>query len=169
MAIGLLLCPALTGCGWLGFGPTAEVRALREKFVVDQEPAGAVAIAEARQATDRTRPVVIAGRIGVPDQEPWLKGQAGFVVRDASDEEASGHGGHDHDPETCPFCKRRAAQPDAIAVVRFLDEQGRPIPRDARELFDLALHQRVVVSGAAELDENEMLVITARSFYVDRR
>lgn len=158
-------CVALLCCAGCGDGATPEVRSLRTRFLTAAAPTDPRPLPEVRQQLEGSPHVVIAGRIGVPDQEPWVAGKAAFTVRDAADEKPGGHGGKNHDPATCPFCKRKASQPDAMAVVQFLDSDGQVISIDARELFDLSENQRVVVSGEAQLD-HETLVVTADKLYV---
>lgn len=162
LAVACVALAALSGCS---DGASPEVRALRSKFLTKSEPTQPAAFSEVRQELDPTKPVVIVGRIGVPDQEPWVTGRAAFTVRDATDEKPGGHGGKNHDPATCPFCKRKASQPEAMAIVQFLDERGEVLGIDARELFDLAENQRVVVQGRASLAD-ETLVVSAETLYI---
>jgi hypothetical protein len=150
-------------------GATADpkVAATRERVLMREEPSGAVTFVDARsQVADRPE-VTLVGRIGVPDQEPFVQGKAAFVIRDAAGEVE--HGGPDHDPANCPFCKRKASQPEAMAVVQFLDDKGEVLPIDARELFDLSENARVVVQGKAQIVEPGALVVSAERLFVTRK
>lgn len=146
-------------------GVSPEVRAWRTAYLVRSQPTGAKPFAEIRRDLAGPRQVVVVGRIGVPEQEPWVAGKAAFTIRDVADEKQGGHGGRNHDPATCPFCKRKASQPDAMAVVQFLDDRGEVISIDARELFPISENQRVVVQGTATLDD-ETLIVSATQLFV---
>jgi hypothetical protein len=55
-----------------------------------------------------------------------------------------------------------------MARVEFCGEYGRPLPVDARELFDLREMQLVQVEGTARMDDDDWLVISARRIHVVR-
>lgn len=155
----------IPGCAENGASSPA-VSAARTKYLLGAEPAAATTFVEARQQADGASEVVVTGRIGVPDQEPWTAGKAAFVIRDAAEEGAESHGGETHDPANCPFCKRKASQPEAQAIVQFVDEQGNVLPIDARELFGLAVNQKVTVRGKAKMVDAETLVVSADGLFV---
>lgn len=155
-----------SGCGNPWSSANTQLRATRSKFLAATEPIGGAPLTEIRTALDSNQPVVAIGRIGVPDQESWIAGKAAFAIRDAAGEKPGDHGGNGHDSANCPFCKRKASQPDTTALVQFLDEQGEIIRIDARELFELADNQRVVVEGKAAIAGPDVLVITAEKLYV---
>lgn len=105
--------------------------------------------------------VVVVGRIFAGDMQPFEAGKAAFVLTELPEE---GHGAG-HDPDTCPFCKRRAAkQPSAI--VRFLDESGQPIPLDARKLLGLNPKDVVVIRGTATPGQMNTILIDASELSV---
>jgi hypothetical protein len=161
MAAGLLLATCvLSGCG----SSEAELSAARAQFLLAEEPADPVGLMELRESS-ASGDVVVVGRIGGVS-EPWTKGQALFVISDPS---ADGCDGHDHVcSEGCPFCSRKQAENESIAVVQFVDPQGRVLPLDARELFGLELEQTVVVRGKAHVDELGSLVLSADGLYIRR-
>jgi len=163
----LMLGMCAVGCRPSGAAVDPKVAAMRQRLLVGEEPAGAVTFADARTQVEQSPEVTLIGRIGVPDQEAFVEGKAAFVIRDAVGEVE--HGGPDHDPANCPFCKRKASQPEAMAVVQFLDEKGEVLPIDARELFDLAENARVVVQGKAQIVEPGALVVSAERLFVTRK
>lgn len=144
-----------------------QLEAARAKYLATSEPAGGQPFSEARSGLDAPREVVLVGRVGVPDQDPWVPGKAAFTIRDAADEETSGHGGEGHLAD-CPFCRRRASQPESMAIVQFVDPSGELVAIDARELFELAENQRVVVQGTAQLIDTGALLVSAHKLYVTR-
>ncbi|MBX3411330.1 MAG: hypothetical protein KF708_01340 [Pirellulales bacterium] len=152
----------LTGCG---SGVDSAVLAKRTQYLRTEEPAGATSFADARQTLDEKPSVVLVGRISAGDQEPFVQGQAAFTLTDAFGDAAHGGDGG-HDPANCPFCKRRASQPESKAIVQFLDEQGKVVPIDARELFDLKPNQVVVIEGEATVDPLNVMFVAAKAMHV---
>jgi len=104
-------------------------------------------------------PVTLSGRIWAGDLEPWNEGEASFVLAELP---ADGHG-VGHDADNCPFCKRKAAKMPTL-IVKFIDEESKTIPIDARRLFGVAKGQHVVVHGtpvASELAEFNTIILLA--------
>jgi hypothetical protein len=111
--------------------------------------------------------VTITGAIQAGRFEPWQPNQAAFVITDLDlARPASDHGGADHDPSTCPFCKRRQQDPLlSTAWVQCLDADGKVVALDARKLFGLQENQVVVVQGTAHIDAANRLVINAEQLF----
>ena len=120
------------------------------------EPAADPAIAPAGS-------VWVIGRIFAGDFEPWEPGSAAFLI---SELPAEGHG-EGHDADNCPFCKRKAAKAPK-GMVRFLDEQGQPLPIDARKLFGVEKNSVVLVQGDVSVGELNTLVIDAAKMHILR-
>jgi len=101
---------------------------------------------------------------------PFVKNQAILFLSDpqaiAENEEA----GHVHAPgEECAFCAAHAEENSSmIAMVRFVDEEGKVVPIDSRQLFDVKLLDTVVISGKARVVEGGMLVVDAIGLYIRR-
>jgi len=77
---------------------------------------------------------------------------------------AHSHPGHNH--EDCAFCARGKSQTDSLAVVEFLDEQGKRLPIDARELLGVKRDQEVVVRGRGKINDLGYLIIAAEGIYI---
>jgi hypothetical protein len=107
--------------------------------------------------------VWVIGRIFAGDFEPWEPGSAAFLI---SELPAEGHG-EGHDADNCPFCKRKAAKAPK-GMVRFLDEQGQPLPIDARKLFGVEKNSVVLVQGDVSVGELNTLVIDAAKMHILR-
>lgn len=149
-------------------GGAQEVLAVQKQLVAAKKQADA----------PKSREVVVTGRIGgMPNvwpethpDFPWYKGQASFFMVDnkiaaqfAAHAKRHG-GGHE-----CSFCKSLAAKnAHAIAVINFVDEQGKVIRVDTRELMALKENQPVTIRGTAKLLAGTMLVIDADGIYVPR-
>jgi hypothetical protein len=128
----------------------------------DDEPAETL-VAESRPP----RLVTVTGAIQAGRFEPWQTNQAAFVITDLDlARPTADHGGADHDPSTCPFCKRRQQDPLlSTAWVQCLDAEGNVVAIDARKLFGLKENQVVVVQGNAHIDATNRLVITVDQLF----
>ena len=140
---GWMLVAGIGGTAWAA-DPAAAALLLAE------EPAGAVSLAQAKEKlTTKPQPIVIAGRIGARGMEPFLEGKASFSLLEIpADDHANKPG---HDPDGCPFCKKRQAN-SPMAAVQFLGADGKPIPVDARKLFGVQKGQDVVIRGTGVFD-----------------
>ncbi len=127
----LSLCLAIASCvAGCGTGDR-QFESLRSRFVLAEEPKGAVGIAEVPEHLDPGQEVVVVGRIANGEFDPWAKDQAAFVISEAP-LAADGHThAAGHDPASCPFCRRRAEKASATALVQFHDEHGVVLPIDA--------------------------------------
>lgn len=150
-----------------------RVAELRKQYVLAEEPAGASSIeatltkAQEAQVED-VGDVVLVGRIGAGEFDPWAPGQASFLMSEAlADSDHAATPGHD--PANCPFCRRRAEKAASFtALVQFRDDQGEVRPIDARELLGVEQNQVVVVRGKAHVDKAGVLVVAADGIHVRR-
>lgn len=148
----LLLSIASLG---LGCSPIVDpmIASHRQKLILVSEPEKAVSLIEAKSILTKESEIVLLGRIGAGELDPFEKGTASFVLSEAL---ADDHGNDDgHDASDCPFCKRRAAEVP-IATIELHDEAGKPIAVGADKLLGLKKGQTVVVQGrgiyVADLD-----------------
>lgn len=76
--------------------------------------------------------------------------------------------GHVHAPgEECAFCAAHAEEnSEQFAMVRLVDDNGKVLPLDIREFFDVKEGDTVVVKGTAQIVEGGMLVVKASGLYV---
>ena len=79
---------------------------------------------------------------------PWQPGKAAFMMIDP-EFKPSAHAEEHADGEECPFCLKK--EQDAQALVQVTDENGAVLSVDARELFQIAEGQEVIVSGTASI------------------
>ena len=155
-----VLC--LAGCG----GEDPELIQQRSKYLLPEEPTGAVGIVDAKQQlADSEGEIVLTAKVGAGEHETWEDGKAVFAVSEIVEDEP-GHGGDGHDPSTCPFCKRRQSLIDTRAIVQVVDDQGEVVGLDARKLLKLSLNQHVVVRGRGKIDSLGNLVLSADGVYV---
>jgi hypothetical protein len=76
--------------------------------------------------------------------------------------------GHVHAPgEECAFCAAHAEEnSELFAMVRLVDDNGKVLPMDVREMFAVKENDTVVVKGSAQIVEGGMLVVKASGVYV---
>ena len=189
----LLVCAACVSLLLLGGcaeGPVkadpAVVAELRSRYLLGEEPAGAVTPVGWREEQDESadeaeiadREAVLVGRIGgMPNPfteteaaYPWRENEATFFLVDpATAAEFAEHAeeqGDDHAAD-CPFCAREAAnKTSSIVAVTFVSSDGKPTPIDARELLGVAEGDTVVVRGKLSLVlPGDLLVMKASGLY----
>lgn len=120
--------------------------------------------------------VAMVGQIGGL-ANPWEETQpefpfstnfAVFFLADPQAVAENAEAGHVHAPgEECAFCASHAEEnSEQFAMVRLLDDKGKPLPIDVREIFDITDNDTVVVKGSAQIVEGGMLVVKATGIYV---
>ena len=117
----------------------------------------------ARREGEIARSCVIVGRIG-GGLNPWVESRAAFQIVDpsliaCSDETPDGEDCSCKTP--WDYCCESDKLPNAMALVRFEDKQGKVVMADARNLFGLKELQTVVVKGIARRDDVGNLTIIA--------
>jgi hypothetical protein len=170
-----ILLIAIATTIFTGCGPTAdissEILAKREMILLNEEPDGALGVVEAKEAIKAGENIVLIGRIGAGEHSPWESGKASFMVADPAEliEAGVDHAhaeGHDH--ANCPYCNKGKKVTDALAIVQIVDDNGKVLPIDARELLNVDEDQLVVVKGKGQIDELGYLVVSAEGIYVRR-
>jgi hypothetical protein len=166
-----LLALITAGCGQQAQGPettnlgAADLAIYQARFVLPEEPDGAVGVLTARESSKTDDAVVVVGRIG-GTATPWIEGRAAFVMADASTlTESAEHCEEGCTKECCAHLKELKG---FTALVKVIDEQGRPLPVGARELLSVTEHDMVVVRGRAQRDDGGNLTILADGVYVRR-
>ncbi len=154
------------GCGASQATDLEHVGVNGQQFVLAEEPAGALTIAEAKQAASQGE-VVLIGRIAAGDLSPWHDGKAAFLISDAMAVIDEGDHHHCEDSE-CLFCKGESSITDRQAIVQFVDQAGGVIPVDARKLLQVEENQLVVVRGRGQVDGLGNLVLSADGIYIRR-
>ena len=147
------------GCGTSTVPTVATPKLDVSKFLLADEPSGALSVVELREQAKNDDDVVLVGRIGGA-AKPWVAGRAAFSVVDPSLQLCDEGGG------VCSCCKDKVC--DAMALVKVVDEHGRVLKADARKLLRVKENELVVVSGKAKRDDAGNLTILARGVYVRR-
>ena len=152
-----------------GCSPSAAVQTdladQGRKFLLAEEPPGAVSILDFREAGAGAADVVLFGRVGGA-KPPWSPHAAEFMISDPT--HITAEDDHVCHSDNCPFCKGKQQQNDALAIVLLTDEAGRVPAVAARRLLPLDEGQLVVVRGQAEVNSIGQLVVRATGLYVRR-
>lgn len=150
--------PAATATG--STAPTID----GSKYLLNEEPAEVATVIEAREQSEDGADVVLVGRIG-GSANPWIDGRAAFSIVDPSLKACSDIPG-DECPKPWDYCCETHKLPTSTALVKFVDEDGRSLQSDARELLSLKELQTVVVRGKAKRDDAGNLTVLASGLFV---
>ena len=148
--------------------PVSQSNVDATPYLLASEPDGGLDVIAARESAKDEESIVVVGRIG-GGLNPWIESRAAFQIVDASllacsDETPDG--------ETCScptpwdYCCETDKLPNAMALVRFEDKQGKVVMADARRLFGVKELQTVVVKGIAKRDDVGNLTIIADGIFV---
>ncbi len=136
------------------------------KFLLTAEPEGASDVIKVREDASDGDDVVIAGRIG-GSKNPWIDGRAAFSIVDASLKACSDIPG-DQCPKPWDYCCETTKLPNAVALIKVVDEGGDLVKADARELLEVKELSAVIVKGKAKRDDAGNLTVLASGVYVKK-
>ena len=162
--------PCITGCGnsTQSTAIASHATAINidgSKFLLDEEPAGAVGVIAARESAEDGKPLVLVGRIG-GSAKPWVDGRAAFMLLDASMSIVAEGEEDVAEGKLCTGDCCASELLDCTTLVKVVDEQGRLVPIDSRKLLGLKESDMVVVQGTAKKDENGNFVMLAEGVYI---
>lgn len=161
----------LVGCGQSGdsTGRTSGTNLARPstdgaKWLLKESPSDAKDVIAVREEAKDGDDVVIEGRIGGA-VDPWVDGRAAFSIVDRSLIPCNERPG-DNCTTPWDYCCDTDRLPKSKATVKFVDEQGKTLATDSRQLLGLEELQTVVVIGKAKRDEAGNLTVLAQSMFV---
>lgn len=132
------------------------------QYIAATEPDGAESVGQARKHVQDGAAVTLVGHIG-GSTEPFVSNIAAFTIVDPSVP-------YCQPEEGCPtpwdYCCTQNEVKDNIATVKIVDDQGKPVGEDARQLLAVKELSLVVVTGAAKRDEAGNLTILANKIFV---
>jgi hypothetical protein len=147
--------------------PTAAVAATAavpgEAYLLASEPAGARDVIDVRQNAQDQDDVVVVGRIG-GKTNPWIRGVAAFLIVDRSLIPCNEKAEHNCPTPWDYCCSPNLAK--SMVLVMMVDESGRIVRADARELLGVKELDTVVVQGKAKRDKSGNVSIVASKIYV---
>jgi hypothetical protein len=132
-------------------------------YLLKEEPKGAKAVMKVKKEAKDGEDVVVVGRIG-GRVNPWVKGAAVFSIVDESIKSCDQIPG-----DTCPtpwdYCCE-VDLPKKTLLLMFVDETGKVVKKDARELLKVKELQTVVVKGKVKRDKADNVTIHASNLFV---
>ncbi len=165
----LLMLVATSGCGSGNPSTSTAGASLQNansapsgsRFLLSQEPEGALGVIKVLKVAQDQEPVVVVGRIG-GGVDPWVPGLAAFLLLDHS----ITAGCNDVCPDGCSCSAHEYT--DASTLIKFCDAAGKPLSVDTRELLGVKEKQIVVVEGQAKRDAAGTVSVIASGIYVRR-
>ena len=146
--------------------------AIRSKLLAKQSPGPATTIADARIAAiearlaEKVQEVTITGTIDANGHDPWENETSSFVVMDASEQYFKATAAHNHDDGDCPFCKQKSEPNQYMAMIEIVGDDGQIFNRSAQPILGLKQKQTITIRGDAKINEQNMLVVTAKQLHV---
>lgn len=164
MWFGILgLAGMLAGCG-TSSPPPGKPSAEGAAFRLTTAPEGAKGVKAVKDDSKDGDDVVIEGRIG-GDTNPWVEGQAAFLVVDNSLKPCN-----EKDDDACEtpwdYCCDTDLLPGCKAIVKIVDAKGKTVSTDARKLLGVKELQTVVVRGKAKRNDAGNLTVLADGVFV---
>ena len=145
------------------FATTGSAAETESSMVLKKEPKGAVDVLALRKDVKDKQDVVVVGRIG-GRVNPWIKETAVFPIVDRTLKPCNQIPG-DACKTPWDYCCE-ADVPKATVLVMFVDENGKVIKQDPRELFDVKELSTVVVQGTAKRDKAGNVTVLATKLHV---
>ena len=162
LVVLLLVAAASTGCS----GVDPEVAKIRDAIFLSETPTDAVSIEDARSNIESKTDIVLMGRIGVKDlTEWWIDGSASFYISEGMDG-SHYNAGPDHDPSSCPFCRRNWVLEDSMATIHLVDADGKRFSVNANRILDVKEGDLVALRGQAHLDERGVLTLNCNGLQI---
>lgn len=135
------------------------------KYLLNEEPDGAVGVIAARESAEDGKPLVMVGCIGGV-ANPWIAGRAAFTVLDASMTVVAE--GEMAEGAICTEACCDEERLSCTAMVKVVDAEGQLIAVDSRQLLGLKEADMVVVEGKAQKDKAGNFVMLANRVYIRR-
>jgi hypothetical protein len=164
---GILLCmlTLVVGCGTSNVSQTAgtpQSSATGKQFIATTEPDGAIPVGTARDSLQGEQEVTLVGRIG-GSADPFVDGLAAFTIVDPKVPYCSADEGC---PTPWDYCCTQDQVKENIATVKVVDESGKPVAEDARQLLGVKELSTVVIQGIAKRDDQSNLTVVANKVFV---
>ena len=160
-----LVVAGLLGCSDGQNAPrsaAADPSGQESPYVVGSEPPGAIPVSDARQSVQDADEVVLVGRVG-GSSDPFVDGIAAFTIVDLKVPHCSVDEGC---PTPWDYCCTQDQVATNIATVKVVDDSGKPVSTDARNLLKVKELSTIVVQGTAKRDDQGNLTVAASKVFV---
>jgi hypothetical protein len=134
-------------------------------YLADVEPEGALPVGDARESVKDDQAVTLVGVIG-GSSKPFVDGLAAFTIVDPKVPYCSADEGC---PTPWDYCCKQDQVKGNIATVKIVDDTGKPVSANAREILNVNELSTVVVQGTARRDEQGNLTVAATKVFVRPR
>jgi hypothetical protein len=131
------------------------------KFLLSQEPSGAIAVTDLKKDATDGQEIVVIGSVLVGPQS-WVDGRAAFRLTDSKVAEEVGICTDEH----CETCALETL--NASAMVKIVGADGKPLSVDSRQLLGLKGAETVVVQGVASRTTDGSVSVVADGVYIKR-
>jgi hypothetical protein len=159
------------GCQRSGNGTDANIvitgggGTIDTRYLLQEEPSGAKGVLDLRKEAKDGEDIVVVGRVG-GRVEPFVKGRTSFTIVDPSLKTCSDIEGDNCSTPWDYCCERPEDLARATVLVKFVDEGGKTLEQDAREVLGIKPLQTVVVRGRAKRDGDGNLTVLASGLHV---
>ncbi|MCO6046508.1 hypothetical protein NG895_21625 [Aeoliella sp. ICT_H6.2] len=163
----MAVCLGLVGCNGNANSPGDSPAAANvdgSRYMLSEEPDGAVGVIAARESAEDGKPIVLVGRIGGASN-PWIDGRAAFMLIDPSVTVVA-DGTKMEDGEVCMDDCCAGERAGCTTLVKFVDDQGQVVPVDSRKLLGVNEADMVVVEGTAKKDAQGNFSMLATGLFV---
>ena len=134
------------------------------QYLLTAEPQDAKNVIALRKDAQNDEAVTVVGRIG-GSRDPWIQGRAAFSIVDLSLKACS-----DIEGDMCKipwdYCCETDLLPKATVLVKVIDDAGKLIDTDSRQLLSIKELDTVIVNGTAKRDEAGNLTVLATNIFV---
>lgn len=165
--LGIVSLTVATGCGTATDSAVVQATAVSvdgSKYLLNEEPDGAVGVIAARETAEDGKPLIMVGRIGGL-KNPWVDGRAAFTLLDASMEVVT-EGEEMTDGAICTNDCCNDKRMTCTALVKIVDPKGSLISVDTRKLLGVKEADMIVVQGRAQKDGKGNFVMLAERVYI---
>jgi hypothetical protein len=138
----------------------------RSKYLLTEEPDGAIGVIEALESGADGQPIVVVGKIGGAPN-PWIDGRAAFTLLDAS-KTVVADGAECCEDEICMDDCCAADRAACTTLVKVVDDTGKVLAVDARQLLEIGNDELVVVRGKVSKDAEGNFAVLADGVHIRR-
>jgi hypothetical protein len=167
VALAVLMTVITAGCGQTASNDSPQsISVDKTKYLLTEEPEGAVGVIMARKQAKDQDEIVLVGRIG-GKKDPWFKDRAAFVMIDASMMLVA-DGTDATAGEICLDDCCASLLAGCTTLVKVVDENGTVLPINAQSLLDAGENDMIVVRGRVQRKDKDSFSVIANGVYVRR-